>query len=80
LFGKFKTLAGALHYAFPEINWNLDKFAFQGKKSGQRWLRVKIEALLPGIEIIEDFQHPDIAWGKLFVFLFFLIFSLYIFI
>jgi hypothetical protein len=60
---KFDNLGNALQYAYPEINWELDKFAIRRKKSGQRWLRVKIEELLPGIEIIEDFQHPDIS-GK----------------
>jgi hypothetical protein len=65
LFSRFDSLGSALHYAYPEINWELDKFGIRGKKSGQRWLRVKIEELLPGIEIIEDYQHPDLMWGKL---------------
>jgi hypothetical protein len=63
LFSKFDNLGNALQYAYPEFNWELDKFGIRGKKSGQRWLRVKIEELLPGIEIIEDYQHPDLMWG-----------------
>jgi hypothetical protein len=26
-------------------------------------LRLLIEELLPGIEIIEDYQHPELTWG-----------------
>jgi hypothetical protein len=61
---KFDGLGGALQYAYPEIEWDLNKFSFRAKKSGQRWLRIKIEELLPGIEIVEEFQHPDINWGN----------------
>jgi hypothetical protein len=67
LFEKFESLGGALQFAYPEINWEQDKFSFRGKKSGQRWLRVKIEEMMPGIEIIEDFQHPALAWGMIFI-------------
>jgi hypothetical protein len=43
------------------VTWDLSKFALKGqKKSGQRWLRVKIEELVPGIEIVEDYKHPDL--------------------
>jgi hypothetical protein len=63
LYSKFETLGNALQYAYPEISWELDKFSIRGKKSGQRWLRAKIEELLPGIEIIEDFKHPELTWG-----------------
>jgi hypothetical protein len=52
-----------LRYAYPEYDWDLSKFSAKGKKSGQRWLRIKIEELLPGVEIVEDYQHPDLTWG-----------------
>jgi hypothetical protein len=64
LFSKFgENLGLALQYAYPDLKWDLAKFSFKGKKSGQRWLRLKIEELVPGIEIIEDYQHPDLLWG-----------------
>jgi hypothetical protein len=60
---KFENLGGALQYAYPEIYWEGDKFSFRRKKSEQRWLKALIEDLLPGIEIMEDYQHPDLIWG-----------------
>jgi hypothetical protein len=63
LYTKFRNLGGALQYAYPEIDWELDKFSMRGKKSEQRLLKFKIEELLPGIEIIEEYQHPDLIWG-----------------
>jgi hypothetical protein len=54
-----------LQYAYPEINWDMSKFPFRGKKSEQRLLKAKLEELLPGIEIVEDFQHPELRWGKI---------------
>jgi hypothetical protein len=67
LYSKFESLGSALQYAYPEFNWDLDKFSFRGKKAEQRMLKTKIEDLLPGIEIIEEFQHPGLSWG-MFVF------------
>jgi hypothetical protein len=63
-----------LQYAYPEVNWDLRKFSLRGKKSTQRRLKVNIEELLPGIEIVEDFQHTGLQWDKgtksaLFIFL-----------
>jgi hypothetical protein len=63
LIHKFGSLGSALQYAHPEFDWDLSKFSLRGKKSEQRWLKVNIEELLPGIEIIEDFQHPNLLWG-----------------
>lgn len=65
LFTKFGSLGAALQFAYPEVDWDLNVFANRGKKSGQRSLKVMIEALLPGIEIVEDYQHPDLPWGTL---------------
>jgi hypothetical protein len=73
LYSKFQSLGGALQYAYPEVNWELDKFTLRGKKSDQRWLMLKIEQLLPGLEIIEDYQHPDLTWGN-FSFVYFAFF------
>jgi hypothetical protein len=52
-----------LQYAYPDIEWDIEKFMFRGKKSEQRWLKVKIEELVPGIEIFEDYKHPDLLPG-----------------
>jgi hypothetical protein len=62
---KFGSLGRALQYAYPEFNWDLSKFSIRGKKSEQRLLKAKIEELLPGIEIIEEYQHPELNWGLL---------------
>jgi hypothetical protein len=56
-------LGNALIYAYPEYPWELSKFSFRGKKSTQRWLYHKLKELLPNVEIIEDFDHPDLVWG-----------------
>jgi hypothetical protein len=62
---KFGTLGNALQYSYPEYPWDLDKFSFTGKKSTQRWLYYKLKELLPiDVEIIEDFNHPDLVWGN----------------
>jgi hypothetical protein len=63
---KFGTLGNALKYAFPEYPWDLSKFSFRGKKSTQRWLYIKLKELLPNTDIIEDFDHPDLVWGKIY--------------
>jgi hypothetical protein len=63
LFAKFGDLGNALQYAYPEIEWDLTKFPLRGKKSGQRWLKISIEELMPGVEIVEDYLHPEMGWG-----------------
>jgi hypothetical protein len=63
---KFENIGGALQYAYPEIEWDLSKFAFRGKKSVQRLLRVKIEELIPGVQLMEEYLHPAILWGMHF--------------
>jgi hypothetical protein len=52
-----------LRYIYPEYPWDLEKFSFKGKRSSQRWLYLKLKELLPNVEIIEDFDHPDLVWG-----------------
>lgn len=61
---KFETLGNALQHAYPDISWELDKFSDKSKKSEQRWLKMKIAELLPGVDIVEEYQHPDLTWGK----------------
>jgi hypothetical protein len=65
LLRKFDNLGNALQYAYPDIEWDLEKFMFRGKKAEQRRLKVKIEELVPGIEIMEDYKHPDLVWSML---------------
>jgi hypothetical protein len=60
---KFGTLGNALLYAYPEYPWEASKFTFRGKKSTQRWLYFKMKELLPNVDIIEEFNHPDLVWG-----------------
>jgi hypothetical protein len=79
LYKKFGNLGVALKYAFPDVEWDLNKFSILGKKSEQRWLKRIMESLLPGVEILEDFQHPELAWGVHWI-LFNLLFSIYSFI
>jgi hypothetical protein len=54
-----------LQFAYPEFEWDLTKFSVRRKKSGQRWLKVMVKQLLPGMEIVEDFQHPELIFGVL---------------
>jgi hypothetical protein len=37
IIGKYRNLGKALKMAFPKIEWELDKFSLQGKKSIQGW-------------------------------------------
>jgi hypothetical protein len=60
---KFGSLGNALQYIYPEYPWDLNKFSFTGKKSTQRWLYIKMKELLPNVDIIEEFNHPDLVWG-----------------
>lgn len=62
---RFRSLGRALQFAYPEVEWDLSKFSFRGKKSEQRFLKAKIEEILPGVEIIEEYQHPDLIWGTI---------------
>lgn len=64
LYNKFGSLGAALQYAYPEVRWDLSAFSFRGKKkSVQRWLKLRMTELLPDVEIIEDYQHPELSWG-----------------
>jgi len=55
---KFGNLGKALQYAYPEIDWDISKFSNRGKKSTQRWLRVKLAQILPEkTKIYENFLH-----------------------
>lgn len=62
LLWKFGDIGHALQFAYPEIEWDLSKFSHRGKKSGQRWLSVKVKQLLPGVDIVEDYQHPELMF------------------
>lgn len=64
LYKKFAHLGAALQHAYPEITWNHDKFNLCAKKSVQRLLKMKIEELLPEVEVIEEFKHDDLSWGN----------------
>jgi hypothetical protein len=37
IFDKFKNLGESLKIAFPEFEWNLERFSLRGKKSIQGW-------------------------------------------
>jgi hypothetical protein len=63
LFAKFGSLASALQFAYPDVEWDASQFAHRRKKSEQRLLRVNITELVPGIEVVEDYHHPDLCWG-----------------
>lgn len=60
IFNKFGTLGAALQFAYPDLSWELARFSLRGKKSCQRWLKVLLKKLLPGVEVIEDFQHSGL--------------------
>jgi hypothetical protein len=64
MLGSFDSLGHALQFAFPEFHWDLSKFSLKGKKSSQRWLLVQMKLLLPTANILEDYFHPDLAWGN----------------
>jgi hypothetical protein len=76
LYTKFGNLANALQYAYPDISWDFSKFSVRGKKSGQRWLKLKIEELLLGIEVVEDYQHPELTWGLFLIEISFVVLTL----
>lgn len=61
---KFESLGTALQYAYPSLAWQLELFSTKGKKSMQRWIRALLEELLPDTEIIEEFHHPELSWGR----------------
>jgi hypothetical protein len=65
LYNKFENLGVALQFAYPEHKWDVTKFSLRGKKSGQRWLKVIVKQLLSGMEIVEDYQHPEFNLGVL---------------
>jgi hypothetical protein len=65
LITKFGSLGNALKYIYPEFPWDLGKFSSKGKKSTQRWLYFKLKELLLDVNIMEDFNHPDLVWGMI---------------
>ena len=67
MFHTFSSLGEALKVGYPDYDWDMSKFSFKGKKSSQRWLYVKLKKLLPDIEIVEEYNHPELLWeGKFF--------------
>jgi hypothetical protein len=65
LLKKFGNLGAALKSAYPQFNWDEDKFSHTGKKSTQRWLQVNIAELLPeGSDILEAYTHPEVEETK----------------
>jgi hypothetical protein len=48
-------------------------FSLRGKKSEQRLLKIKLEQLFPGIEIVEEYYHPELSWGMCSVIIVFII-------
>lgn len=66
LYEKFTNLGLALKYAYPDCDWEHSLFVSRGKKATQRLLKVRIQELMPGTEIVEDYKHPDLVWGRIF--------------
>eukprot|EP01126_Amoeba_proteus_P039136 TRINITY_DN4111_c0_g2_i1.p1 TRINITY_DN4111_c0_g2~~TRINITY_DN4111_c0_g2_i1.p1 ORF type:complete len:658 (-),score=111.69 TRINITY_DN4111_c0_g2_i1:406-2217(-) len=65
LIKRFGNLFQALRSVYPQYDWDETKFSLRGKKSAQRWLRVRISHLLPEeTEILEDFLHPSLLWDE----------------
>ncbi len=62
MFNRFNSLGEALKVAYSDYDWDMSKFSFKGKKSTQRWLYVKLKKLLPNVEIIEEYHHPELLW------------------
>eukprot|EP01127_Copromyxa_protea_P023209 TRINITY_DN8633_c0_g1_i1.p1 TRINITY_DN8633_c0_g1~~TRINITY_DN8633_c0_g1_i1.p1 ORF type:complete len:412 (+),score=83.11 TRINITY_DN8633_c0_g1_i1:54-1289(+) len=56
------SLANALALAFPEIKWDIARFAKKTKKSRQRLLAVLLQEKYPSTEICENYGHPDLLW------------------
>lgn len=73
ILGRFGNFGKALQFAYPDISWDSDKFIFKGKKSVQRRLKIMIAQLLPNVEILENFLHPEVPWGIILLFLFLII-------
>eukprot|EP01124_Arcella_intermedia_P026011 TRINITY_DN4792_c0_g1_i1.p1 TRINITY_DN4792_c0_g1~~TRINITY_DN4792_c0_g1_i1.p1 ORF type:complete len:410 (-),score=76.14 TRINITY_DN4792_c0_g1_i1:20-1249(-) len=56
-------LGPALQVVHPEEAWDLPRFSLRTKKSRQRWVRVLLQQILPsGVELFEDYLHPDLLW------------------
>ena len=55
------SLVNILKIAYPDKKWNRHKSARRDKRSVQRWLFLKMNEILPNIEIIEDFFHEELA-------------------
>jgi hypothetical protein len=68
LIRKCVTLGAALQYAYPELIWDQSKFSLKGKKSVQRLVKTKLVELLPDIDVIEQYEHPDLIWGISYIF------------
>eukprot|EP01124_Arcella_intermedia_P022224 TRINITY_DN3269_c0_g1_i22.p1 TRINITY_DN3269_c0_g1~~TRINITY_DN3269_c0_g1_i22.p1 ORF type:complete len:519 (-),score=97.69 TRINITY_DN3269_c0_g1_i22:307-1863(-) len=65
LFNCFGSLGKALEFAYREVHWEQEKFAFRGKKSVQRMVKVLLSLLLPSqTDILEDYLHPELFWDE----------------
>lgn len=64
LYRKFDNLGNALRFAYPKINWDVSLFSVKRKKASQRWLKILLEELLPGVETVEEYRHPELSWGS----------------
>jgi len=49
-----------LSEVYPNHNWNKEKFLGRQKKSSQWRLFKTLQEILPGVDILEEYQLPDI--------------------
>lgn len=62
MLATFRTLYNALAFGFPEVSWDVQRFASKDKKSNQWWLCTCLRMMYPDIDIQENYLHPNLSW------------------
>lgn len=60
---KYGGLVALLKRIYPKFRWSEAKFVTAGKKSTQRALKLRLEELFPGREIIEEYRPSSLSFN-----------------
>lgn len=53
---------GFLRLVYPQVEWIQQKLDSRAKKSTQFWLKKQVGSLFPGMQILEDYRHPQLRY------------------
>eukprot|EP01127_Copromyxa_protea_P020016 TRINITY_DN6614_c0_g1_i2.p1 TRINITY_DN6614_c0_g1~~TRINITY_DN6614_c0_g1_i2.p1 ORF type:complete len:524 (+),score=59.77 TRINITY_DN6614_c0_g1_i2:3-1574(+) len=61
LYFKFGTIGKTLKFAYPDLEWELEKFSNRDKRTRQRLLKSFLQAKFSDT-LVENYYHPALNW------------------